>query len=122
MDETECLTEFQQRLTERDYDLVLVALDPSDPNPLGIVEDVLRLGQRVPMGCQLHPTEDTNRTSIERLLSGATHLGKADEARSETEDTLRTLYRAIEQAADQGPGSARQAGVGSQCGPLIRAS
>jgi len=116
VDETACLTEFQQRLAERNYDLVLVALDPSDPNPLGIVEDVRRLGQRIPIsflapssdarsletasGCHLHPTEDTNRTTIERLLSGATHLGKADEARSETEDTLRTLYRAIEQAAD----------------------
>jgi PAS domain S-box-containing protein len=116
VDETACLTEFQQRVAERDYDLVLVALDPSDPNPLGIVENVLRLGQRVPIlflptssdarsletasGRPLPPTEDTNRTTIERLLSGATRLGKADEARSETEDTLRTLYRAIEQAAD----------------------
>ena len=28
----------------------------------------------------------------------------------------------VEDAGCQGPGSARQAGIGSQCGPLIRAS
>jgi DNA-binding response OmpR family regulator len=35
VDETACLTEFQQRLAERDYDLVLVALDPSIRIPWG---------------------------------------------------------------------------------------
>jgi hypothetical protein len=103
VDETACLTEFQQRLAERDYDLVLVALDPSNPNPLGIVESVLRRHESV-VRLRLFRTSRVavqNRGHSSPLPPEAVH---------------------VEDSGCQGPGSARQAGISSECRPLIRAS
>lgn len=114
VDATENLDDFKQRATQKTYDLLLLAPNPSDPKTPGIVEEVVRVARSTPVlflpavvEARLwetvpgsHSIHDSDQTILGQVLSGVLHLGGADQARSETEDTLRTLYRAIEQAAD----------------------
>jgi two-component system, cell cycle sensor histidine kinase and response regulator CckA len=105
-----------EKMDQRSYDLVLIAHDVADADAQAALAEVNKLSKKSPV---LLLPEDPLRTTpelagdsrinsdgacgdlwLQRTMRSAALFAREEQIRREAEETLRTLYRAIEQAAD----------------------
>lgn len=104
-------------MDRRAYDLVLIAHDVADPQAQAAVVAVNKLSKKSPVlflpedppgavpallaeGSQANSDGECSDLWLQRTMRSAALFAREEQIRREAEETLRTLYRAIEQAAD----------------------
>jgi two-component system, cell cycle sensor histidine kinase and response regulator CckA len=119
LDEAATVPELLEKLEQKSYDLLLIAHDVSEPQAAMVVEQLKSHGKRVPLlflpeslveqgasgprlkgDSRARSQQGYSKTWLSRTVRSAALFASAEQQERRAEDTVRTLYRAIEQAAD----------------------
>jgi hypothetical protein len=119
LDEAATVQELLDKLQQKAYDLLLIAHDVSEPQAAMVVEELKRCGKRVPLlflpenlvekpepgsmlkgDSQSRARQGYSETWLSRTVRSAALFASAEQQGRQAEESVRTLYRAIEQAAD----------------------
>ena len=118
LDQASSLQDIREKFARRSYDLVLFECESSEEEAVRIVQELRLQNKSVPClflteqadeatlaeiiragACDCVSRSELNRVSLARAIRSAVSQHQIDKQRREAEDTLRRLYRAIEQSA-----------------------
>jgi PAS domain S-box-containing protein len=119
LDQASGLEDVRAKFAQRSYDLVLFEYESSEDEAARIVGDLRLQNKSVPClflteqadeatlaeiiragACNCVSRSELNRVSLARAIRSAVSQHHIEKQRRDAEDTLRRLYRAIEQSAD----------------------
>lgn len=119
LDHTSGLEKVRAKFAQKSYDLVLFEYESSEDEAVRVVHELRLQNKSAPClflteqadeatlaeiiragACDCVSRSELNRASLARAIRGAVSQHQIEKQRRDAEDTLRRLYRAIEQSAD----------------------